>query len=80
MRRAVGLPEREGPPVRGAEAGSPAERAGLERGDLIAAAAGNSIESLDALYTALDSVAADGRLPLTVVRGTEEREVEVSLR
>jgi serine protease Do len=79
MRRAVGLPERDGLLVRGVEDGSPAERAGLERGDLIAAAAGNPIESLDALYTALDSAAADGRLPLTVVRGTEEREVEVSL-
>jgi len=79
MRRAVGLPERDGLLVRGVEDGSPAERAGLERGDLIAAAAGTPIESLDALYTALDSAGEEGRLPLTVVRGTEEREVEVSL-
>ncbi|SRR5581483_8192322 len=79
MRRAVGLPERDGLLVRGVEDGSPADRAGLERGDLIAGAGGNPVESLDALYTALDAAGADGTLPLTVVRGTEEREVEVSL-
>ncbi len=79
MRRAVGLPERDGLLVRGVEDGSPADRAGLERGDLIAGAGGNQVESLDALYTALDAAGADGTLPLTVVRGTEEREVEVSL-
>jgi serine protease Do len=78
MRRAVGLPEREGLLVRGVEDGSPAERAGLERGDLIAAAAGRDVDSVDTLYAALDSVPADGKLPLTVVRGTDERELEVS--
>src|SRR5215211_5375867 len=35
MRRAVGLPEQAGLLVRGVEDGSPAERAGIERGDLI---------------------------------------------
>jgi serine protease Do len=78
MRRAVGLPEREGLLVRGVEDGSPAERAGLERGDLIAAAAGRDVDSVDALYAVLDSVPADGKLPLTVVRGSDERELEVS--
>ena len=41
MRRAVGLPERDGLLVRAVEDGSPADRAGLERGDLIVAAAGD---------------------------------------
>ena len=40
LRAAVGLPERDGLLVRGVEADSPAERAGLERGDLIVAAGG----------------------------------------
>ena len=64
--------------MRQVEEGSPAERAGLERGDLIAAAAGQAVDGVDALYAALDS-ASGGKLPLTVVRGTEERELEVSL-
>src|ERR671937_450208 len=74
MRRAVGLPEREGLLVRGVEEGSPAERAGIERGDLIAAAGGQQVDGVDALYAALDSLANGATLPLTVVRGTEERE------
>jgi serine protease Do len=78
MRRAVGLPEREGLLVRGVEEGSPADRAGIERGDLIAAAAGRDVDGVDALYAALDSLANGATLPLTVVRGTEERELEVS--
>jgi serine protease Do len=78
MRRAVGLPEREGLLVRGVEEGSPADRAGIERGDLIAAAGGRDVDGVDALYSALDSLANGAPLPLTIVRGTEERELEVS--
>ena len=78
MRRAVGLPEREGLLVRGVEDGSPAAGAGIERGDLIAASGKHEIESVDALYAVLDALPADGKLPLTVVRGTDERELEVT--
>jgi serine protease Do len=78
MRRAVGLPEREGLLVRGVEEGSPADRAGIERGDLIAAAAGRDVDGIDSLYTALDSLASGAPLALTIVRGTDERELEVS--
>jgi S1-C subfamily serine protease len=77
MRRAVGLPELDGILVRRTFEGSPAEAAGIERGDLIAAAAGAPITEVDDLYRALD--ATPDRLPLTVVRGTEEREVVVEL-
>src|SRR5215216_3584879 len=41
LRRAVGLPEREGLLVRAVEEDGPADRAGVEPGDLIVAAAGN---------------------------------------
>ena len=72
LRAAVGLPERDGLLVRGVEAGSPAEAAGLERGDLIVAAGGRPLTGFDDLFDALE---AEGPLTLTVVRGTEEREV-----
>ena len=78
MRRAVGLPEREGLLVRGVQDGSPAAAAGIERGDLIAASGTQEIASIDELYSVLDSLPEDGKLPLTVVRGTDERELEVS--
>ena len=75
MRRAVGLPERDGLLVRAVEEDSPAERAGVERGDLLVAAAGRDLDGMEALYAALEG--ADGSLPLTVVRGVEERELDV---
>jgi serine protease Do len=76
LRRAVGLPERAGLLVRGVEEGGPADRGGVEKGDLIVAAGGTPTENVEALYTALDSVpAAGGDLELTVVRGTDERTV-----
>ena len=78
MRRAVGLPEQDGLLVRAVEDGSPAAKAGIERGDLLTAAAGSRLEGVDALYEALDGVPdAGGKLELTVVRGTEARPVVV---
>jgi serine protease Do len=78
MRRAVGLPERDGVLVRRVHEGSPAERAGLERGDLIVAVGDCALERLDDLYGAIDALAG-GTAELVVVRGTEERRVAVEL-
>ncbi|MBD0283599.1 MAG: serine protease [Thermoleophilaceae bacterium] len=79
LRRAVGLPERDGLLVRAVDEAGPASRAGIERGDLIVAAGGIEIDGADALYTALDAVpAAGGDLELTIVRGTEERAITVT--
>src|SRR4051794_40095061 len=55
MRSAVGLPEREGLLVRAVVPDSPAERAGLQRGDLIARAGGPELGSVDDLFDALDA-------------------------
>ena len=74
LRRAVGLPEREGLLVRDVEDGSAAAGAGIERGDLIVAAGGSDVDGVDALYAALDHVPAEGGdLELKIVRGTEDR-------
>jgi serine protease Do len=76
MRRAVGLPERDGLLVRAVEDGSPAASAGIERGDLLVSAGDRELSGIDALYEALDSVPSEGgTLELTIVRGTEERTV-----
>jgi S1-C subfamily serine protease len=78
LRRAVGLPERDGVLVRAVEGGSAAERAGIERGDLIVAAADKEIDRIDALYESLDA-ARGGALELTIVRGNDERSLTVAL-
>jgi serine protease Do len=79
LRRAVGLPERDGVLVRAVEEGSPADKAGIERGDLIVLAGDHPLDRIDAVYEALDAVRADGSIELTIVRGNEERVVTVTL-
>lgn len=80
LRRAVGLPERDGILIRGVERGSAADRAGLERGDLIVAAGERELDRIDVLYEALEAAGAgDGRLELEIVRGAEERTVTASV-
>ena len=77
MRRAVGLPDREGVLVREVESGSPAEAAGIAEGDLLIEAAGREIREPDDVYDALGTVSG-GSMTLMVVRGAEERTVEVT--
>jgi len=79
MRRAVGLPEAEGLLIREVEESGPAARAGLARGDLIVAAAGQPVRGIDDLFGVLRSAAPGGTIALTVLRGTDERSVEVTL-
>jgi serine protease Do len=79
MRRAVGLPARDGALVRSVADGSPAAAAGIERGDLIVSTGGRPLDRIDVLYDALDSAAPGDRIELRVLRGTEERGITVSL-
>lgn len=75
LRRAVGLPDRDGLLVREVEDDSPAARAGIAEGDLLVAVGGTAISSADDLY---DALAGEGPLELTLVRGAEERTVTVA--
>jgi serine protease Do len=77
MRRAVGLPERDGLLVRGVEEGSPAAAAGLGEGDLIVGAGGRDVRALEDLQNALDGAGAT--LELRVLRGVEEHTLVASL-
>ena len=78
MRRAVGLPDADGILIRMVEDDSPAARAGLAKGDLIVLAAGRAVGGIDDLFDALGT-AADGVIQLVILRGTEERAVDVQL-
>jgi S1-C subfamily serine protease len=77
MRRAVGLPERAGLLVRGVEEGGPAGRAGVQVGDLLVAAGGNDVHTLDDLTSVLDRVTGDS-IDIGLVRGVEDLVVHVS--
>ena len=76
LRRAVGLPERDGLLVRVVEEGGPADRAGVQAGDLIVSIDGQLVTDADQLYQALDRVSEE-RLALGIVRGVDERTVTV---
>jgi serine protease Do len=75
LRRATGLPERDGVLVREVESDSPAERAGIAQGDLVVAVAGQPTPDVDELHIALG--AAKFPFEVSLVRGTEERTVTV---
>ena len=77
MRRAVGLPERDGVLVRGVEEGSPAAGAGLQEGDLIVQVGGLPISTVDDLQDALARTGVGAPVELRVLRGTDERTVSV---
>ena len=79
LRRAVGLPERDGLLVRGVEPESPAAAAGLLEGDLLVAVGDRALVDVDALHAAMDAADEDGTLLVTVVRGVDELEVAVRL-
>jgi len=83
LRRAVGLPERDGLLVRGVEDGSPAARAGVQQGDLLVRAGDRPLTTVDDLQSALDALAPSGAaeaptLELGIVRGADELAVTVS--
>ena len=80
MRRAVGLPDREGVLVREVEPDSAAARAGIAQGDLLIEAGGRPIREPDDVYDALGALSGASTLRLRLVRGAEEREVEADFR
>ena len=71
LRAAVGLEPIDGLLVRDVEAGSPADRAGVARGDVIVAIDEAAVSDPDPLYAALDA-SNGGEVTLKVVRGSQE--------
>jgi serine protease Do len=85
LRRAVGLPDRDGLLVHALEPGGPADRAGIRRGDLIISvsvggAEARAVASVEELGRALDEVsaAAEPTAVVGVVRGAEELTIAVA--
>ncbi|MEA2900484.1 MAG: hypothetical protein QOH36_371 [Actinomycetota bacterium] len=76
MRRAVGLPPRDGVLVREVEEGSAAAAAGIREGDMIVEAGARAIVEPDDIHDALGTASADGSLQLKLVRGADELTVE----
>ena len=78
LRAAVGLEPIDGLLVRAVESGSPADRAGIARGDVIVAVDDTPVSDPDPLYAALDQ-ATGSELALKLVRGRDELVLSVRL-
>jgi DNA-binding MarR family transcriptional regulator len=77
MRQAVGLADEPGVLVMRVRRDSPAQSAGLNRGDLVTGAGESPVRSIGDLDRAVR--AANGTLALTVLRGAEPHELTVAL-
>jgi len=78
LRNAVGLPETDGLLVRDVGEDTPAARAGVAQGDLIVAAGGHPVRTPDDLFDALKAAAPGGTIELKLIRGTDERTIQVT--
>jgi DNA-binding MarR family transcriptional regulator len=79
LRAAVGLPDVPGLLVRAVQEDSPGQAAGLRTGDVLVAAGRRRLRAVADLYAAIDDAAADGRLRLRLVRGTDEQQKTLTL-
>lgn len=73
------LPVDRGAIVQLVEPGSPADEAGLQRGDIIVAINGDEVSSFEDVFAAIRSREIGDALELTVVRGETERELTATL-
>jgi serine protease Do len=78
LRASVGLPDRPGLLVRAVDDEGAAARAGVQVGDLLTAAGGTALATVDDLHDALDAARATARLELHVVRGADELDLTVT--
>jgi DNA-binding MarR family transcriptional regulator len=76
MRRAVGLPDESGVLVLRVRRDTPADTAGLSRGDLIIQAGDTAVRSIGDLDRAVRG--ANGTVALKVLRGAEPHELQVT--
>jgi serine protease Do len=77
--KALGLPKAEGVIVSAVERGSPADRSGLQAGDVIVAFNGRSIANADDLIPLVSSARPGSRIALTVIRDGRERTLQVTV-
>jgi len=78
LRRAVGLADRDGVLVRVVESGSPADRAGIQSGDLLTRVGDVEVTTFDDVGAALEAVADQPTVRLHLLRGADELDVEVA--
>lgn len=77
--RGLGLPDSTGALVADVQAGSPAEKAGIERGDVIRAVNGSAIVQSSDLPPIIGAMAPGTRVDLSILRAGKKIQVPVTL-
>jgi serine protease Do len=76
---AIGLGKAQGAMVRSVEAGGPAEKAGIEAGDIITRADGKAVETSVDLQRIIGAIKPGVRVPVQVFRRGAHRDVSVTV-
>ena len=79
LAEALSLDAKEGVVVNGVERGSPAERSGIQKGDVIVAFRGEPIKSAHDLRNRIGLAAVGTEAPLTVLRDGRRRDLTASI-
>jgi len=74
-----GIPSGDGAEINKVDSGSPAERAGLRKGDVITHVDGSRVSDGNALIVAIRTHQPGETIELTLTRGSEEKKVKVTL-
>jgi serine protease Do len=75
----LGVDQTEGAIVADAQAGSPADKAGIEAGDIITKVNGTAVKGPKELSQTIAAFEPQEKITVTVVRGGDEQDIEVTL-
>ncbi len=79
LAKSFGIKETAGSLVAGVEPGSPADKAGMKRGDLITAVNGTEVQDSTALRNMIASTAPGTKIEVRIIRGGKEQTLTVVL-
>lgn len=77
--KALGLPDSKGALIGSVLSGEPADKAGMQDGDVVTEVNGKPVEDASALLRAIATEAPGSKVNLTVLRGGEKKELSVQL-
>jgi serine protease Do len=79
LAKPLGIKEAEGALISGVQSGSPADKAGLKRGDLISEVNGKKIKDVTSLRNTIAATAPDTKVDFKVIRNGKELPITVTL-
>ena len=79
LAKSLGIKEAEGALIAGVDGGSPADKAGLKRGDLITAMSGKKVSDVTNLRNTVAAAAPGARIDFKIIRNGKELSVTATL-